>query len=86
MHVHICTHKYSTVHLLLHFYMHMVPRKIFKNPHYVFAWYMSCVAPCMAFPYVVISWVAIPQMVISRMPFYTCCSMKISYMSGAFSE
>ena len=62
----------------------------FKYPCYVFAWYMSHVAPCMPILCVVIPHVVIPHVRCclirnySTCAFYACCSMTISYMSGYY--
>ena len=68
-----------------HFAPHMAPREIFKYPHYMFAWYKSCVAPRVAIPRMIVSHVVIP-----RLPFYTRPSMTISsvheWLLCVFSE
>jgi len=72
-------HCHSTVQLLLHFNKHVNVWHYEKSsniPVTWFAWYTSCVA---------ISFVVIPYMVILCVPFYTCCSMTISYTSGYYA-
>ena len=73
------------VYFTLHACKRMAPQEILKYSCYMFAWNMSCVAPCVVIPYEAISFVVVSHVVIAHVPFYRRHLMTMIYMSGYYA-